>query len=162
MYEKLKSAVARLGIGTALAATVLTVASPAQARDHYRHHGGGDDAAIAIGAGIVGLAIGAAIADSHDDRYYDSDYYPARRYVTVRDYPGYYYYYDGYPNRYYRDRYYGRYYAPYYRNRWSRERDWRYSRRHYERDWRRHRDYDRPAYRDGYRDGRHDRHWHRR
>lgn len=134
----------RVGLGTALAASALVLASPAVARDHYRHRGGGDDAAIAIGAGIIGLAIGAAIADSNDDRYYDRGWYPARRYVTVRGRPGYYYYYDGYPNRYYHDRYYDRYYAPYYRDRWSRGRDWRDDRRDYRRDYRRdhHRDRD--------------------
>ncbi|WP_067736208.1 hypothetical protein [Novosphingobium naphthalenivorans] len=155
LHNGLKSIAARLGLGTALAATVLTLTAPAQARDHYRGHGG-DDAAIAIGAGIIGLAIGAAIADSHDDRYYDSGYYPARRYVTVRGYPGYYYYYDGYPNRYYRDRYYSRYYAPYYRDRWSRGRDWRYDGRDYSRDYYRDGRRDRHEYREGYRDGRHD------
>lgn len=140
----------KLGLGAALAASSLLVASPASARDHYRDRGG-NDAAIAIGAGIIGLAIGAAIADNHDDRYYDRGWYPARRYVTVRGYPGYYYYYDGYPNRYYRDRYYSRYYAPYYRERWSRgydrhyysRRDWRHDRR----DWRRDRRHDRREHR---------------
>ena len=124
----------KLGLGAALAASALLAASPASARDHYRDRGG-NDAAIAIGAGIIGLAIGAAIAD----------------YVTVRGYPGYYYYYDGYPNRYYRDRYYSRYYAPYYRERWSRgydrhfysRRDWHHDRR----DWRRDRRHDRREHR---------------
>lgn len=147
MKTGLKALTARLGLGTALAATALLAASPATARDHYRR-GGGDDAAIAIGAGIIGLAIGAAIADHDDDRYYDSGWYPERRYVTVRGYPGYYYYYEGRPNRYYHDRYYDRYYAPYYRDRWSRGRDWGYGHRGYDRD-----DYDRDDYgRHGHRD----------
>lgn len=138
MKTGLKTLATRLGLGAALAATALAATSPAMARDYYRHRDGGDDAAIAIGAGIIGLAVGAAIADRDDDRYYDRDYYGGRRYVTVRGHPGYYYYYDGYPNRYYRDRYYDRYYAPYYRDRWSRGRDWHHDRR----DWRDHRRWD--------------------
>lgn len=143
-----------------VAAGTFTLAAPAQARDRW-DRGGGDDAAIAIGAGIVGLAIGAAIADRDDDRYYDRDTYRHRRYVRVHGYPDYYYYYDGYPNRYYRDRYYDRHYGSYRprsgryyyrensryghrysRNRWEREHD-RYERRNrdgyrreYRRDWR--------------------------
>lgn len=125
-----------LGLG-AIGAFSLATATPAAAKG-----AGGDDAAIAIGAGILGLAVGAAIADRDDNRYYDRRYYSSRRYVTVRDRPGYYYYYDGYPNRYYRDRYYTRYYAPYYRERVSRRHD-RYDRR-YERRYDRHdRRYDR-------------------
>jgi hypothetical protein len=79
-------------------------AAPAQARDYYRHDRGGDDAAIAIGAGVVGLALGAAIASSSRDRdyyYYDDGYYYPRGYY--RDYPR---YYDRrvyvYPRHYYR------------------------------------------------------------
>lgn len=133
----MKSLFTRLGLGTVLAATALSAMStPAAARPYYRD--GGNDAAIAIGAGILGLAVGAAIADRDDDRYYDRAYYGERRYVTVRDRPGYYYYYAGRPNYYYQDRYYDRYYAPYYRERgrgwgrgdwnrgnWGRDRDWR-------------------------------------
>jgi hypothetical protein len=120
------------GLGAALAACALTASAPAMARDGYRD--GGNDAAIAIGAGVIGLALGAAIADRGDRHYYDRGYYDSRRYVTVRGRPGYYYYYDGAPGRYYQDRYYDRYYAPYYRDRWSRghawgNRDWRDDRR---------------------------------
>jgi len=107
--------------GAALAASALTVAAPAQARDYYRHRGN-DDAAIAIGAGVVGLALGAALASSSRDRYYYDDgyYYPRQRYY--RSYPRQYYYYnyDSYPR-----------YRNYYR---------------YDRRWdggRRYRDYDR-------------------
>ncbi|WP_334181693.1 hypothetical protein [Novosphingobium sp.] len=128
-----------LGLATALAASALTASAPAMARDYYDRRGGGNDAAIAIGAGVIGLALGAAIADRGDDRYYDRDYYDRRRYVTVRDRPGYYYYYDGAPNRYYRDRYYDRYYAPYYRERWGgrdRWRDGRHAWRDDRRGWR--------------------------
>ncbi|PEQ12671.1 hypothetical protein B2G71_10200 [Novosphingobium sp. PC22D] len=142
----------KIGLAAGVAAMVAGTATSAQARDRWDHRGGGNDAAIAIGAGLVGLAIGAAIADRDDRRYYDRRYYPSRRYVRVRGYPGYYYYYDGYPNRYYRDRYYSRYYQPYYRDRyrsrWDRGygrvdrmyRGDRYDRRDYRhdrRDWRR-------------------------
>jgi hypothetical protein len=63
-------------LATTLAATALVSATPAMARDGHR--GRGDDtAAIAIGVGILGLAIGAIAAsggrDRYDDRYYVSD-----------------------------------------------------------------------------------------
>lgn len=109
----------KLGLGAGLAAMTLAMSAPAEARDRWRDDRG-DNAAIAIGAGLVGLAIGAALADRDDDRYYDRRHYPSRRYVRVRGYPDYYYYYDGYPNRYYRDRYYSRYYQPYYRDHYDR------------------------------------------
>lgn len=90
----------KAALGLALTASVAVTAAPAEARDrYYRHHRGDNDAALAIGAGIVGLAIGAAIASDRRDRYYDDRYY---------DGP---YYRDGY----YRDR--GYHYGPrgYYR-----------------------------------------------
>ncbi|MFM9936855.1 MAG: hypothetical protein ACKVOL_11735 [Novosphingobium sp.] len=68
-------------LAAALAASTITGAAPAQAH--------GDDAAIAIGAGVVGLAVGAAIASSHNDRgYYENDrgYYEGGYY---RSYPRY-------------------------------------------------------------------------
>ena len=147
----------RAALAVALTATSLSVVTTAEARDRY--HDRGNDAAIAIGAGIVGLAVGALIADRDDRNYYDRSYYPSRRYVTVRNRPGYYYYYDGYPNRYYRDRYYSRYYAPYYRERYARS----YSdRRYYDRYNNGYRQYDRyygqrNYDRNGYRYDRHDR-----
>ena len=53
----------------ALVAAGTLVAAPAQARDRY-HRGGDDDVAIAIGAWLVGLAIGAAIASDGDRHHY--------------------------------------------------------------------------------------------
>jgi len=153
----MKTVLKKLGLGAALAASALVASAPAEARDRYYGHRD-NDAAVAIGAGILGLAVGAAIADSNDDRYYDRGYYGERRYVTVRGRPDYYYYYEGRPNRYYRDRYYDRYYAPYYRERYSRNyyggsrgyygdrRDWNRDRRdwhHDRRDWNRGDRYDR-------------------
>lgn len=122
----IKSASAMLLPVVALAAAV-----PAQARDGYRGRGG-DDAAIAIGAGVVGLALGAAIASSdrdrdyyYDDGYYDGGYYPRGGYYT-RAYPRYY----GHPGHAYG-------YPRGYRRDWRR--DWRgHGRgpRHHDRRWR--------------------------
>lgn len=97
----------RAGIVAAFAAGAMLAATPAMARD--RHHGGnGDDAAIAIGAGIVGLALGAAIASDRDRGYDRGDYYyDGPRYRQ----PPRVYYYDRYDapryrkhHRHYRDR----------------------------------------------------------
>lgn len=81
-------------VAAALAAGSLALATPAQAH--------GDDAAIAIGAGIVGLAVGAAIASDRGHRdvhvdYHDGGYDP-RGYVAY-GYPAYppYPVYRGYP-----------------------------------------------------------------
>lgn len=131
----------RAALAVALATAGLASATTAQARDRYRD--GGDDAAIAIGAGLVGLAIGAMLAD-RDDRYYrDSRYYRDRRYVRVHGYDDYYYYYPNNPRRYYRDRYYDRDYRRWYGNRGYD----RYDRRYRNRD----RYYNDRRWRDGYR-----------
>ena len=92
-------------LGTTMAATALVVASPADAQyyRYRRHHG--DDAALAIGAGILGLGVGAAIASSNRgyyDPYYGSGYYSRGYYGGYSD-P----YYSGYGS-------YGGYYDPYY------------------------------------------------
>ncbi len=96
MFQILK----RTGLIAALAVGALTLSTTAQARDRYRDRG--DDGALAIGAGIIGLAVGAAVA-SNNDRYYDRPYAynygaPPPRY---RGYPRDYYY-DAYPRRAYR------------------------------------------------------------
>jgi hypothetical protein len=100
--------VKKAALGTICAVTLVAAASPAEARDrHYRNN---DRAAVAVGAGILGLAVGAAIASNNRDRYYYDDryyYYPPRpRYRA-------YYYAPPPPPRYYRhdrhwrgDRYY--------------------------------------------------------
>ncbi len=83
-------------LGLVLGATALGAAAPADAqrwRGGYRDHrgGGGRVATGALLGGILGLGVGAAIASSNRDRYYDR-----------RDY-----YYDAPPPRVvYRDRYY--------------------------------------------------------
>lgn len=87
----------KAGLGVALAATALTAAAPADAQRYrgYRHHRGGDAATGALLGGIVGLGIGAAIASSNRDRYYDRGYYADRGY-----------YYDAPPRVIYREEYY--------------------------------------------------------
>ncbi|MCJ2183202.1 hypothetical protein MTR62_10930 [Novosphingobium sp. 1949] len=55
-----------------LAATAIVSTSPAMARDAYRGHD--NTAAVAVGAGILGVALGAIIASSNSDRYYDDGY----------------------------------------------------------------------------------------
>ena len=72
-------------IATTLAASALTATAPAMARDYYRHHD--NTAAVAVGVGILGLAIGAIAASDHNDRYYRDDRYRN---------DGYYYRNDGY------------------------------------------------------------------
>ena len=99
----------KAALGLALAASVPISATPAQARDHHRYYSRhyDDDTAVALSAGIVGLAIGAAIASDRPRYYYDDDYYYRERYYRPH-YRSYYYYYDGYP-RYYDRRGYRRY-----------------------------------------------------
>ena len=92
--------------GGVLAATVLSVAAPAEAQYYrgYRHRGGGDAAAGALIGGIVGLGLGAAIASSNNrDRYYDRGYYygPQPRGSYYNSYPQ--SYYNSYPQPYYND-----------------------------------------------------------
>lgn len=61
-------------IAAGLAATAIVSTTPAMARDYHR--GNDNTAAVAIGAGILGLAVGAIVAsnsnDRRDDRYYDA------------------------------------------------------------------------------------------
>lgn len=66
----------KAALGAALVASASLAAAPAEARDRYDRHRGGNDAAIAIAAGIAGLAIGAAISSNgRRDRHYDDQYY---------------------------------------------------------------------------------------
>jgi MFS family permease len=63
-------------LATALVASTLATASPAMARDYYRNRS--DSTGAAIAGGIIGLALGAIIASSANDRrdrdYRDYDY----------------------------------------------------------------------------------------
>lgn len=108
-------------LGTALAASALTTAVPAQAQYRgyrgYRHHDGIGAGGAAVLGGIVGLGLGAAIASSNRDRYYDRGYYNDGYYrapprVIYRER-----YYEApprviYRDRVYRDGYYNRGYYP--------------------------------------------------
>ena len=127
----------KAALGLALVASASLAAAPAEARDRYGRHRGGDDAAIAIAAGIAGLAIGAAISsDGRRDRYYDGQYYDGG--------------YDG--GRYYGGNYYnGGGYYPRSSYNYPRYNTYRYD--NYDR-------YDR-RYRDGNRYERKHRKWHR-
>lgn len=103
----MKTIITKAVLGLTLGATALTAAAPAEAqRYRYRDR---DRAGTAIVAGIAGIAIGAAIAGSSRDRYYD------RRY---RAYDRGYYNYDNYYQQrgyYPRDSY---YYRDYERRGW--------------------------------------------
>jgi 2-polyprenyl-6-methoxyphenol hydroxylase-like FAD-dependent oxidoreductase len=77
-----------------LGATVMATAAPAQAHGWHR---GGDGAGLAIGAGILGLAVGAALADRPHGYVVEERYAPPPPPPT--------YYYEG-------PAYYGGYYAP--------------------------------------------------
>ena len=99
MITLTKTAIAGL-----IGALALTAAVPAEARGWHR--GGGDDAAVAVGAGILGLAVGAAIASDRPRYYYDDEYYAGPAYYPAYPAYGYYnnypvyhgprYYYNGY------------------------------------------------------------------
>ena len=107
MRKSLTVAMAALTFGGAIAAT----AAPAQARPHgyynngyYGHHHG-NDAGVAVAAGVVGLALGAAIASNGRPAGYNNGYYGGRAYAY--------------------DPYYGdRYYAPRYVQRTCESQRW--------------------------------------
>ena len=121
MFKSLKI----FGFAAGLAASALTLtASPAEARDYYRGRGN-DTAAIAVGAGIIGLAVGAAVASNSGRGY--GGYYGGGGYYGR---PG--YYYRSYPRGYYYDRYPPRYYRDYHG--WDRRYDRSWDRRRY-RGW---------------------------
>jgi hypothetical protein len=96
----MNSLLTKVGLGAVLAATTLTAAVPADAqwrrgydrgydRGWHRDRGNGGAAVV---AGIAGLAIGAALVSSANDRRYRDRYYRDRGYA-----------YD-YDDRYYRQR----------------------------------------------------------
>ncbi|MBC2666158.1 hypothetical protein H7F51_11580 [Novosphingobium flavum] len=106
-------------LAVALGAATLTAASPAMADGYRGYRRGGDTTGAAIAGGIVGLALGAAIASGSRDRYYDDGYYYARPYPRQRSY----YVYREYPR-----------YVPVYPHREYRGYD-RYDRRGYRHGW---------------------------
>ncbi|WP_454714259.1 hypothetical protein [Caulobacter segnis] len=104
MARNLFSTVGKVAAGAA--ALSLVVATTASADPRYRHHGrdrGGDTAAVAIAAGIVGLAVGAAISDGNRGDRYDDRYYGRRAYAPPPP-PRYGYGYGYAPRPYYGDR----------------------------------------------------------
>lgn len=76
------SMITKAGLGAALAATVLTVAAPAEAQRWRGRYDRGDVAGAAIVGGIVGLGVGAAIAGNRGPYYggYYGPYYGPRRF----------------------------------------------------------------------------------
>jgi hypothetical protein len=101
MRKALTAAIAAITLGGAVCAT----AAPAEAQ-HYRgggyggYHGGygghyrhGGNGGAAVAAGVVGLALGAALASNHgySHGYYDRGYgyYGAPAYAYGYDYPAY-------------------------------------------------------------------------
>jgi hypothetical protein len=119
----------KTAIAAGLAATALASTTPAMARDYHR--GNDNTAPVAIGAGILGLAVGAIAASSNNnDRYYGNRY-EGRAYVNDWSYR------DGY----YWDRGGGRH---------GRDEYQRYNRGGHRDDYRRGYDHDRGDYRRGY------------
>jgi hypothetical protein len=108
MRKVLTAALAAITLGGAVCAT----AAPAEARDHGYYGGGGyggggryygghhhNDAGVAVAAGVVGLALGAALAGDHgyyDRGYYDRGYYDRGYGYYDRGYDPGYYAYGGY------------------------------------------------------------------
>ncbi|MDB5670781.1 MAG: hypothetical protein JWO25_1740 [Alphaproteobacteria bacterium] len=110
----MRSIIGKSIAGVVLASTVALSAAPADAQRYRRHHG--DDAAVAIGAGILGLGVGAAIASSSRNRgYYGNNYYDDRYYGNGYNDGG--YYNSGYYDRGYYGGSYGRGYDGYAYNR---------------------------------------------
>jgi hypothetical protein len=74
MRKALTAAMAAITLGGAVCATATTAdARPHGYHGYYGHHRHGNGGA-AVAAGVVGLALGAALAGDHD-RYYDRGYY---------------------------------------------------------------------------------------
>src|SRR4051794_33069241 len=96
MRKALTAAMAALTLGGAVCATA-TSAEAQHYRGGYGYHGGGyhgggryyrhDNGGAAVAAGVVGLALGAALASNHNG-YYDHSYY-APSYAYGYDYPAY-------------------------------------------------------------------------
>lgn len=84
MRKAFKAAVAAVSLGAA----ALVTAVPAQAQPYHRYdrrHDDNDVAGAAIAAGIVGLALGAALSSSNrNDRYYTGSDYDGGRYQDYR------------------------------------------------------------------------------
>jgi hypothetical protein len=113
----------KITTGVLAAATLTAVASPADAQ--WRHRNRGDRTALAIGAGALGLAVGAAIASNNRRGGYYDGYY-GRGYGRG-GYDGYYgrpYAYNGYADGYGRPYGYGYGYRAVPRQRCWTDRQW--------------------------------------
>jgi hypothetical protein len=111
----------KITAGLLAGATLVAAASPAEAQyRYYRHHG--DRTGLALGAGALGLALGAAVASSsHNRGYYGNGYYGNSYYGGGGYYGRPYAYNDGYYGRPYG--YGGGYYSAPVRRCWT-ERQW--------------------------------------
>ena len=87
-FKALRHGAAIAGLATALSVAGVTASSAA----HW--HGGGWGRGAAVGAGVAGLALGAAAASSAPYYGYDGYYNYAPGPVVVDPGPGYYNYYD--------------------------------------------------------------------
>ncbi|ATC30867.1 hypothetical protein CA606_00050 [Caulobacter vibrioides] len=110
MASKMFKTVGRVAAGVAALSLVAAATTASADSRHHRHKRdkGGDVAAAAITAGVIGLVIGAAIADDdhRDDRYRDRRYAPPPPPPPPRYGQGYGYGYDHdyAPRPYYGDR----------------------------------------------------------
>ena len=107
MASKIITTVGRVAAGVAALSLVAaaTTASADPRYGHYRGHRGNDTAAVAVAAGIVGLAVGAAISDGNRHDRYDRGYYDRGYYAPPPPPPRYGY---GYGYGYAPRPYYGR------------------------------------------------------
>ena len=103
MKKSLAAAMAAITFGGAVAAAAV----PAQARPYnYRYYGGDyrhhrdNDAGVAVAAGIVGLALGAALASSNNGHSYARGGYAYDNGYYSRGHYPYGYYSRGYERRY--------------------------------------------------------------
>ena len=89
----------KITTGVLAGAALVASAAPAEAQYRYRHHyRGGDRTALALGAGALGLAVGAAIGSSNRGYYGGRGGYYGRPYYGDSYYGGGGYY-DGYYGR---------------------------------------------------------------
>ena len=82
----------KITAGLLAGATLVASASPAEAQWRHRYYGHhrGDRTGLALGAGALGLALGAAIGSSSRRGYYGDSYYGGGYYGRPYAYNGYY------------------------------------------------------------------------
>ncbi len=107
MVRKFVNTLGRVGAGVAaLSLVAAATTASADPRYYHRHRDKGDDVAVAaIAAGVLGLAVGAALSDNDRRDRYDDRYYGRRAYAPPPPPPRQYGYGYGYaPRPYYGDR----------------------------------------------------------